>query len=370
MQTHKKTIKIAKTVLRIAEGKSRLARHILDRAFPITEEYAQMLVRRLQFGYEGRKPRNQKNVRGEKRPTDMDLASFLVRLLGKSTIVQIPSYATSLPRHTYANQHHISGKRFGALQSLSSHRELLSFGVCIYDMSVTTRSTLEEDTLGALRSFHIMGYSGQWHNGWKGISWNYRQAETGFRDRYELKDDNIHTGYQYFVHPNRRHSIFGAPHLLLKLLWQRLDDEVTFYRSELRRLDNYVTSDTDQKNELLSVGEATSIIVPTFTMHIDGPSYTGVYQSVEQSSQGCTYAQQRIAYLSKIRTFVQFFVRANEASFYHYGFAQGYVAGWIRGIEWVQEETGDAYKKQSHFPISPLFVLHAEQNCVSKRVAL
>ena len=370
MCTQQPSIKIAKTVLHIAEGKNLHARQILDRTFPITEEYAQMLARRLQFGYEGRKPRKQKNRKGGKRPTDMDLASFLVRLLSKPTIMQLPAYTTSLPKQTFVNEHHVGGTRFGKLLSLFSHAQFLSFGVTIEDMSIMTRSALEEDNLGAPRSFHIMGYDGQWHKGWKGISWNYRQAETSFRDRYELSDDTKHRGFQYFVHLNRRHSIFGAPHLLLKLLWQRLQDEIAFYRDELRRLHNYMTSDAVGGRELLNLAEATSIMVPTFTMCLKGPSYTGAYQSVEQSIEGYQFAQQRIAYLSNIRTFVQFFVRANEAAFYHYGYLTGYVAGWIRGIEWVQEETDDAYKKRSYFAITPQFILCAEQDLVSKRVAL
>ena len=365
------TPRVAKSVMSVASMTHPHARTITNRAIPLSVDFVQKILSLTHFSFSGRKPRNQKSKRGMKRPTDMDLASFLVGLLQKPTILELPAYTNALPKVTSQNERHLDTRRYGQLLNLVSHKSRLSFGVRIHDATIMRRSSLEEDILGVPRTFMIINYEGIWHTGWRGISWNFRTAERGFRERYELNEDPNHFSYQYFVHPNRRHSIFGAPHLLLKLLWQRIQDELDFYRKELKRLGNYNTNPNSDHFDVLEVGASTSVMVPSFIMSLEGYSYTGEYPSIEASEEGYKKAQTHVDFLQhQLRPHVQFVVRANEAAFYHYGKPQGYVAGWIKDIAWENIGINDSYQQEATFALSDSFFMRYKSDTVSQEVAV
>ncbi len=361
---------VAKTVMSVASMTHPHAKTITNRAIPLSVDFVQKILSLTHFSFSGRKPRKQKNKRGEKRPTDMDLASFLIGLLQKPTILELPEYTTALPRTVIAGERHLDTRRYGQLLNLVSHKSRLSFGVRIHDATIKRRSSLEEDRLGAPRTFMIINYEGKWHSGWKGTSWDFRKAERGFRERYDLSADIHHLGYKYFVHLNRRHSIFSYSHLLLKLVWQRIEDELAFYREELKRLGNYNTNPNSDYFNVLEVGASTSVMVPSFVMALEGYSYTGEYSPVEASEEGYKKAQAHVDFLQyQLRPRVQFVVRANEAAFYHYGKPQGYVAGWIRGVYWEKTGVNDQYQQEATFAFSDSFIMRYKCDTVSQVVA-
>lgn len=363
--------RVAKSVLAVASGAHPLARLIQDRHTEMTEELMWRVIKLLKFSWPSRKPRQQKNVRGEKRPTDMDLFSFLLPLIGTDTVLELPHYQTRLPRRTYAEERHLGNVRFGPIAKLISHRSLLSFSVQITDMSIVTRGDeSESDHVGALRTFMMVDYDGKWQPGWNGIAWNFKKAEGQFRERYDLVNDATHRGFMHYVHPNRRHSIFGAPHLLLKLLWQRLEDEIAFYRSEMKRLAQFASDQPGDSKTVVSVSPHTGIMVPEFTMKLLGLTMAGEYQPTGDSLSGYQAIKEKERLLAEtIRPLVQFIVRANEAAFYHYGRKQDYVAGWIRGVNWVHDNRHDNYRDSARIHLTRECSICYQTDLVSQTVA-
>jgi hypothetical protein len=291
----------------------------------------------------------------------MDLASFLVHLVEKPTILELPTYTAALPRMVFASERHLSDRRFGLLLSLSSHREYLSFGVTIDDMSIMRRSPLEEDRLGAPRTFLLMSYDGQWYSGWQGLSWQYRESEAGFRERYDLVSDAQHRGYQYFVHPNRRHSIFSRAHLLLKLLSERLEDELTYYRRYY--------SDTDQGDQPTPQKQTPGqhVLIPTFVMRLTGLPLHGDYPDADSLTK--TAIKVHLDYLRGMYSYVQFLVRCNEFAFFSYGRKQDYVAPWIRNGRWRHFAPEDNYRHHASLVLAKGVSLGYTTDLVSKLLA-
>lgn len=346
---------LAKSIAGIVHGTDPLADRIRDRSSPITHELVTDVMSLLLIGYPGRRPRPLFDSKGRPRPTDMDLASFLVHLLEKPTIIELPTYTTALPRSIFASERHLSDRRYGNLLALSSHREHLSFGVTIEDMSVMRRSPLEEDVLGSPRTFLIVGYDGSWHAGWQGVSWQFRRDETNFREHYELDVDTAHQGYQYFVHPNRRHSIFSRAHLLLKLLWQRLDDEVGHY-------DSATSVSLTPPAVIVKQARGQHRLVPTFTMSLTG---LPLYDTYPDRGDGDTHK----LVLTEMRTKVQFLVRLNEYAFYQYGQKKDYVAHWVHGGVWHHFGHVSRHRRHASLTLARGVALGYTSDTVSKKVA-
>ncbi len=360
MNSTKQFPQLAKSIRHIVDGTDPVANRIRDRSSPITQDLIDDVMGLLQIGYAGRRPRTLTDTQGRSRPTDMDIASFLVQLLEKQTILELPGYANALPQVDSTNERHLSERRYGTLLALSSHRQHLSFGITINDMSIIRRSTDEVDSIGAPRTFLIVSHTGEWHKGWKGLSWVFRKNETDFRDRYDLLSDTTHTGYQYFVHPNRRQSIFSRAHLLLKLLWQRLDDEMHHFH-------NPKTMSGNEKDFVSHQRSGQHAIVPTFTMELKGLPCFGQYPR-KSADTSTDEGREYLRYIIRSRTQVQFLVRLNEYAFYLYGRRKDYIAHWIKDGFWRHVIPRDINKRQVRLHLSNQVSLTYTCSTVSKKV--
>lgn len=352
---------LAKSIATIINGTDPLAARIRDRSFPLTEKFVNQVTSLLLIGYPGRRPRARVDHKGHARPTDMDLASFLVSLLDKPTIIELPTYTARLPRTIFTSERHLSSQRYGQLLALSSHREHLSFGVTIKDMSIICRSPREEDRLGTPRTFNIVTYDGSWHQGWQGVSWQFRKDESCFRERYDLLSDRHHQGYQYFVHPNRRQSIFSRAHLLLKLLVNRIEDEIQYWSSGSR------PAIATGQSSVVKRERGKHILVPTFVMRLTGLPLYSTYLPIGDDTGELT--QSHLHFLTTIRTKVQFLVRLNEYAFYRYGREQDYVAHWIRNGRWHHFGQTSLYRTHASLILTRGVALGYTTDVVSKKVA-
>lgn len=361
MATRQPLPTLARTIADIVAGTDPVAARIRDRSFPLTAQFINDVTSLLLIGYPGRRPRSQVDSKGRSRPTDMDLASFLVHLIEKSTIVELPDYETLLPKETRAGEHHLASTRYGEVINLSSNREHLSFGVTLKDMSMMKRSPAESDEHGVKRSFAIVAHDGTWHQGWHGISWQFRRDEMGFRERYSLLADKNHRGYLYFAHPNRRHSIFSRAHLLLKLLWQRLDDEISHWSSHLPPETASETAAVTKRER------GKHVLVPTFVMKLTGLPLSGEY--TEMTDDSGEVVRSRVHFLTEARTKMQFLVRVNEFAFYQYGRKKNYVAHWIKNGAWHHFASSDMYRQRAALTLAPGVVLGYTVDMVSKKVA-
>lgn len=334
---------IAKTIQAIATLENPLASIIMNRDIPLTESFCMNVMLQTQMSYHGRNPKPSVLKNGTIRKTNLDLLSVLADLYKRSARIEITAYDNQLPWQVTAGEQHVGGtKRYGNITGLISHREHLSFSVQMKDESVLLSSG-DNPASGAYRTYMLADYKGQWSQGWHGFTWDMSESEKVYLTRRKiLVDGNV--DYEDYVHQNRRQSVMGAPYLLLKLLWQRIEDEILFFQKEIKRLE---CMGVECPSDLLSVprhtvaeGESQSIEVPVFTMQLHGLKYSGEYTPVTNDALGYRLAYKTISYLSyKLRPMVQFVMRADEVAFYRFGLEQNFVSNWIKGATWEQSSS-------------------------------
>jgi len=188
----------------------------------------------------------------------------------------------------------------------------------------------------------IVDCDGHWYNGWDRIVWKPDAEENAF-----LTESNLWTGnsvyFQHYVHPSRWQSVFGAPHLLKKMLIERINDEAGFYRKEVDRLIvagvKFPSSGGKKKTRPATSSGATSKIqVQTMEMAVSIPNFSGEYEAVPATQEGLVQAYKRQKLLTyTYKPAVQFVVRANEAAYLHFGLngdEPGKIAHWMKGRKW------------------------------------
>ena len=334
-------IKIAKTIQAIDTGTNPLVKKIMDRSQQLDRAFALQTIGQTQFTWHGRRPKPSATANGCTRKTNLDLLSWLVELHKRSAEIALLDYDNQLPWKARTGEQRIGNQKpHGQIIDLISHQKHLSFSVLIKDMSIL-KSGAGEPSLGADRTYMIADHCGNWSPGWHGFDWDKTDDELSYLNRRSLLVDGK-VQFSDYLHQNRRQSIYGAPYLLLKLLWQRIEDEIAFYESELKRLEKlgvvpYVEP-AKVTHECLAVGDSRSAEVPVFTMQVNGPPFVGEYTAVSADAVGYHLAKQSLRFLKyKLRPMVQFVVRADEVAFYRFGLEQGFVSSWVKGTDWTYD---------------------------------
>lgn len=329
----------AKSVRIVATLEDNMAKCIMDRSFSIDDDFVRRAVHGAIMSFEGRSPRPALSAGGVIQVTDLDLLSFLVPLVERQAIIEIPAYENRRQRVRKEGERKIGTNNFGAVTGLVSNQDVFSFSVRVFDQTIAVcDKKTEVEATGAYRSYMLVDIDGSWHAGWNKIVWNPSAKENGFLTEHGLWSGNaVH--FKHYVHPNRRQSVYGAPYLRLKMLSARLFDEASFYRGEVERLEalGYRLPETvpSQAAVVEKVGGTLSTLVETMEMAIDLPAFTGQYQPVEVSTAGMVKAYERQKYLTyTLRPLVQFVVRSDEAAFFRFGARDGFVASWMKGAVW------------------------------------
>lgn len=333
------TASLAKTVQDVANLNNPLARSIMDRSFTIDKDFTEKIINQSVFSWEGRNPVPAMDPEGNIQTTDLDLLSFMVPLVARGAVIEIPQYRNRRKVVRKKNERKIGSNQFGKTTGLISHKDALSFSVRIFDQSiVSTDPETEVESIGAHRNYMLVDCDGYWYDGWNQITWNPSRKENSF-----LTDKNLWTGnsvvFEHYVHPNRRQSIYGAPYLLLKMLSERLTDEARFYRTEMKRLQEFgIQLPRGEKAayaETVSEGATETIRTETIEMILDMPEFSGAYEPVSEDVDGLTKAYRRQKYLTyTLKPLVQFVLRADEAAFYRYGHSESFVAHWMKNCQW------------------------------------
>lgn len=336
-------IGFAKTVKEVVSLQNEYAKIIMDRSQPITEELIGALIAQGVLSYEKRNPAPALDQDGNLQVTDLDLLSFLVPLSWRRAVIEIPEYRNHRQTVKRSNERKIGDSSFGPLVNLVSNQRSFAFSVKIHDKSIAVDDGSESEDLGAYRNYMVVDGNGRLYDGWDKIVWKPTAEENSF-----LKEKGLFTGnsvhFKHFVHPNRWKSVFGAPHLLKKMLLARLTDEAKFYRKEIKRLHGlgiYCLSGLGKKPKVKTFrGPTEKRMIETMEMQLGLPKFTGEYQPVEDTQKGLldAYARQRIL-TYRWKPAVQFVVRANEAAFFLYGLKEdgkGRVASWLKKCRWVE----------------------------------
>jgi hypothetical protein len=291
------------------------------------------------FSWEGRSPKPALDLNGNFQATDLDLLSFLLPMVARGAVIEIPKYENRRKTVVKENERKIGSNNFGSITGLTSNKDVFSFSVRIFDRTIAVRDpSTEVETIGAHRNYMLVDCDGTWYDGWNKIVWNPTASENTF-----LTESKLWTGnsvyFKHYVHPNRKQSVYGAPYLLLKMLSGRLTDEASFYRSEVKRLESLgiLLPEGEKAVSVPTVreGASESARFETMEMVLDMPSFGGSYSPAENSVEGIVEAYRRQKYLTyTLKPLVQFVIRADEAAFYRYGEKEGYIAPWMKGRSW------------------------------------
>ncbi len=331
---------LAKSVSAVANLSNQYAKDILDRSIEIDEEFVNSILSQSVFSWEGRNPKPALDENGNFQVTDLDLLSFLMPLVARGAVIEIPKYQSRRKVVRKENERKVGTTSFGKLTGLTSNKDVLSFSARLFDQSIITKNIeTEEESVGAPRNYMLVDCDGHWYDGWNKLVWDPSAKENDF-----LTKNDLWTGssvcFEHYVHPNRKQSIFGAPYLLLKMLSKRLTDEASFYRQEVDRLIQLglklPIGEQAPYVKTTSEGTTKKIAVETLEMVLDMPTMAGEYPEVPETVAGLVAAYRKQKYLTyTLKPLVQFVIRADEAAFYRFGHEKQFVATWMKGRSWI-----------------------------------
>jgi hypothetical protein len=336
-------IDFAKTVLSVANLKNEYAQTIMNRNNTIDEDLVGSVIAQGIMSYAGRNPSPALDQDGNFQCTDLDLLSFLSPIAARGAVIEIPRYRNRRQVIKREGERKIGSNQFGPILSLVSNKDVFSFSIKIHDKTIVVKDPeTGRESIGDFRNYMIVDCDGFWYDGWNKIVWDPDAEENAF-----LRDNKLWTGnsvyFQYYVHPNRWQSVFGAPYLLKKMLISRLDDEAGFYRKEMERLEalgiELPKGEMKPSRPIIAAGNTEAISVKTMEMVLAIPDFSGNYQSVPATQAGLIQAYERQKLLTYTwKPAVQFVVRADEAAYMFNGLDKndnGKVAQWMGNAAWT-----------------------------------
>jgi len=337
-------ISIAKTVTEVATLKNEYAQDFMDRSRPLDEKQIAAVINQGTMSYAGRNPSPALDENGDFQCTDLDLLSFLTPIAARRAVIEIPHYRNRRQIIKRQGERKIGTNQFGPITSLVSNKDVFSFSVKLHDKTIVTKDGESgQESVGAFRNYMIVDCDGHWYDGWDKIVWDPNAEENAFLTEKKLWTGNsVH--FQYYVHPNRWQSVFGAPYLLKKMLLARIDDEASFYRQEMKRLAaagiELPAGEKLEYKPAIFEGQTKAIEVKTMEMLLAMPEFSGSYEPVPSTAEGLLKAYRRQKLLTYTwKPAVQFTARADEAAFMRYGrdaSDNGRIAHWIKNAQWNQ----------------------------------
>ena len=194
------------------------AASIMDRQQAVSEELVDAILGQSLFSWEGRNPRPALDQYGNFQCTDLDLLSFISPFADRGAVIEIPRYRNRRKVVVKPNERKVGTKQFGPVTGLTSHKDVFSFSVRIFDSSIVAKDPeTEKESMGAHRNYMLVDCDGHWYDGWDKIVWDPTRAENQFLTWCGLWTGNT-VYFKNYVHPNRWQSIFGAPYFL-KRCW-------------------------------------------------------------------------------------------------------------------------------------------------------
>jgi len=168
---------------------------------------------------------------GEYQGTDLDLASFLLPLVARGAVLNLPDYKARRAHTSREGESVVSqANRHGKLTGLFANKDVFSFGIRVQDANVIT-----SESIGAPRNFMLVDVTGDWYEGWHAIQWKPDAKENDFLTKNELWTGNS-VVFKNFVHPALRYSIYGLPYRVVKALLSRFEEEAQLLGNEIAAL--------------------------------------------------------------------------------------------------------------------------------------
>lgn len=273
--------------------------------------------------------------------TDLDLAAFLTPLVENRVIVNLSKYQSRRAAAKREGEWVTSkDNRHGRLSGLTSNQAAFSFGIRIEDMNVIQAKTKEDGTtdadVGAYRAMLLQDVTGDWYEGWESVD----IMPTGLpNDVFQkLSGAANELRFQYLVHPMRWPSFYGIYYLVAKVAIMRLEDELRFLRSEIKRLQEELNITPPEWPKSEKVGEDEPIKVWAFEAVVDGVDLEGEYTSYDSTHEGYKAAKSLKSRLTGFIEQLRFLTRCTEYSFWTTAVQKHIPAD--QCLVWLKGETG------------------------------
>lgn len=366
---------VSESIHAITSLQDKLASRIMDRTQAIDKDLVDQVVARGVMNWEGRMPTPALDRSGNLIASDLDLLSFLVPLAQRGAVIEIPEYTSRRQVVQREGVRRVSGApRFGRVNALISNKDVFSFSVELFDNTIiTTDPSTGQESIGDFRRFMLVDVDGHWYDGWSSIQFKPNAPENKFLRQWGIIDESGRVPFKWWVHPNRWQSIFGAAHLLKKLLYNRLDDEAKYYRAERKQLEGrglaLPSKALKEWPEVTNKGDTAPIQVQTIESLLDHPSFVGSYSVLPDTQDGLVTAYERNKLITYVwKPFVQFGIRANEAAYAFHG--GGMIAPWLKGCEWQSFQESPRHAQWQRLVLSDGFALRLRRKTVTERVAV
>ena len=149
-------IKYAGSVKEVVNLRGDYAPAIMNRGEALSDELVGALLNQSVMTWTGRNPAPALDQNGNFQGTDLDLFSFLVPLVDRKAIIEIPHYRNRRKIVRRDGERKVGSSQFGTITGLTSNKEVLSFSARLFDMSVARENALGVETLGAHRNYMLV----------------------------------------------------------------------------------------------------------------------------------------------------------------------------------------------------------------------
>jgi len=310
-----------------------IVQDILDRSKNI-QEAAILCTNFWSYDLMSRKPGPAHDDAGSFVGTDLDLATFLYALQGRSAIINLPEYK-ALSQTRVRKDQKLASKldRHGEIINVGSNQDFFSFNIKIMDQNV-----IGEDKVGDFRTFSLTNYNGDWYEGWKEIQFVPTLKENSFITENKLWTENkiIFTN---FIHPNRWTSFFGHHYIISKLMIDRLAEESKHLNQQIKMLlQQGITfpaggEDAPESHEYGEKGETKSMSFPKFesVVYIPEAQYSGKFLPLGKTQEDLVDAYKTRKQFMRMTTALRFNCRAAEYAHFK---APDRFPAWIKNTDW------------------------------------
>jgi len=281
----------------------------------------------------------------------IDLATFLVTLKSKNSVIVIPEYLRRRPKSIKNNEVVIDQKnRTGEIINVTSNKKTFGFGIRIKDRNVLNLSN--KDQLG-YRTFLITDFDGVLYEGWDTLNFDEHDIMNKWISDLNITNKNkFKISFTHFINPEKWICLYGKKYFLLKCLVNRLEDQTKYMnyliKDMLKKGFRYCSSKKGAKEKYefeKSVKEkGVSEKIWTFQVKVDSP-LENKYPSITYSNKVLTAMSNKYRELKRDLNYARFISRCIELAFalkhpydeegnienFHYPY-------WIKDAEWTKQK--------------------------------
>ncbi len=336
----KPLVPIAESVRYVAQLLDYYAQRIMDRDFFLNENFIRSILGQSVFNWEDRDMSLALNPDGTLRTRNLDLFSFLVPLAEKGAIIGIPDYKNRGPVVKESCERRVGQGVFGPLKGLVSSKKTFAFSLSVDDQNLLVTLKDGSEKVGWVHNYMMVDHSGKQREDFGTlVVENFGGEGDIFQNLNFGGLGQVALDFKHYIHPNRWQSIYGAPYLLLKMLLERLKDEIKFLNDEIGRLKNAGIRGKmflDKRDRtVMHKGPKKNIEVSTLQFVLDLPPFSNSYAPLPKNlyalNLACSRRKQLLYHFIPI---VQFVTRADEAAYFLHGLKNNSVAHWMRGAKW------------------------------------